>query len=57
MVSDPQVPQSEIIEQRTAELELLAQLSPSKQTQAQAKARAERLRKLLERVKAHNAQD
>jgi len=57
MASDPQVPQSEIIEQRTAELELLAQLSPSKEKQAQVKARAQRLRQLLERVKAHNAKD
>jgi len=57
MASDPQVPQSEIIEQRTAELELVAQLSPSKETQAHARARAERLRKLLERIKVHNAED
>lgn len=55
MASDPQMSQSEIIEQRAADLELVAQLSPSKETQAKAKARAERLRSVLMRAKARNA--
>lgn len=54
MASDLQVPQPEIIEQRAAELELVAQLSPSKETQAKAKARAERLRALLMRAETRN---
>lgn len=50
MVGDPRVPQLEAIEQRAIERELVAQLSPSKQTQAKAKARAERLRRILRRI-------
>jgi hypothetical protein len=51
MASDPRVPQLEAIEQRAIERELVAQLSPSKETQAKAKARAERLRRVLQLVK------
>jgi hypothetical protein len=54
MASD-QNSRTELIEQRAIERDLIAQLSPSKEKQAQAKARAERLRDLLERVKARNA--
>jgi hypothetical protein len=57
MGSDPQVQQSEIIEQRAIERDLVAQLSPNKETQSKAKARAERLRKLLKRVKDRNADE
>ena len=56
MASDSQVPQSELIEQRALERDLVAQLSPSKDTQAKAKAKAERLRGLLQRVKQHEAE-
>jgi hypothetical protein len=51
MASHPRVPQLEAIEQRAIERELVAQLSPSKETQAKAKARAERLRRVLQLVK------
>jgi len=51
MAGDPRVLQLEAIEQRAIERELVAQLSPSKETQARAKARAERLRRVLQRVK------
>jgi hypothetical protein len=51
MASDPRVPQLEAIEQRAIERELVAQLSPSKETQAKAKAGAERLRRVLQLVK------
>ena len=45
---------TELIEQRALERDLVAQLSPSKETQARAQARALRLRNLLERVKARD---
>ncbi len=51
------MPQSETIEQRAIERDLVAELSPSKETQLKAKARAERLRGLLKRVKDRNANE
>ena len=53
MASNPQVP-DELIEQRALERDLVAQLSPSKETQAKAKARAVRLRELLKRIKGRS---
>jgi len=55
MPTDHPTPQIERIEQHALERDLVAQLSPSKEKQAKAKARAERLRKLLDRVKARDA--
>jgi hypothetical protein len=54
MVSESHASQSDKIEQRALERELVAQLSPDKATQSKAKAKAERLRQLLERVKARD---
>ena len=57
MPNDHRTPQSERIEQRALERDLVAQLSPDKKTQRQAKAKAERLRELLQRVKARNTEE
>ena len=51
MAQDRQMPFTEVIEQRALERDLVAQLSPSKDTQAKAKERAMRPRDLLNRVK------
>ena len=52
MADDSKMPPTEVIEQRALERDLVAQLSPSKGTQAKAKARAERLRELLRRLRS-----
>jgi hypothetical protein len=57
MPSDQRTPPSEFIQQRALERDLVAQLSPSKDTQVKAQAKAQRLRNLLERVKARNRKD
>jgi hypothetical protein len=54
MSIDQRISNSEFIQQRVLERDLVAQLSPSKDTQARAEAKAARLRSLLERVKAHD---
>lgn len=48
--------QSERIEQRALERELVAQLAPNKDTQQKAKVKAARLRSLLERVNKREAE-
>ena len=57
MPSDQRTSDSEFIQQRALERDLVAQLSPSKETQARARAKALRLRSLLERVKARGRRD
>ena len=57
MPSDQRTSDSEFIQQRALERDLVAQLSPSKETQASARAKALRLRSLLERVKARGLRD
>jgi hypothetical protein len=57
MPSDQRTHHSELIQQRALERDLIAQLSPSKETQARAQANALRLRSLLERVKAHDREN
>lgn len=54
MSIDEQTSDSEFIQQRALERDLVAQLSPSKDTQAKARAKAVWLRSLLERVKARD---
>jgi len=53
-MNDLRSPHSERIEQRALERDLVAQLSPDKETQRKAKAKADRLRELLKRVSARN---
>ena len=54
MPGDQHTSDTEFLQQRALERDLVAQLSPSKDTQARAQAKAMRLRKLLERVKARD---
>ena len=55
MASDQDLP-SERIEQRAIELDLVAQLSPSKQKQKISAEKARHLRALLDRVKKRDAE-
>jgi len=53
----PKPLRSEQIERRAVERDLVAQLSPDKDTRLKAKMKAERLRELLKRVKAHKPEE
>lgn len=57
MPNETQSPQAERIERSALERDLVALLSPSKDTQAKAEARAERLRDLSARIKKRDAED
>ena len=55
MTTEHNSAQAERIEQRALERDLVEQLSPNKNTQDKAKAKAVRLRDLLDRVKKRNS--
>ncbi len=56
-MNDQRSPHAERIEQRALERDLVAQLAPDKETQRKARAKADRLRELLKRVRAAHKVD